>query len=556
MGMNSTEILQLGNEGRAEDLRNQLRDKAYRSLYYFSKVIMTYKELVAHLHLPGCDWIQSTALTIRKRGLLWPRGHFKSTMGKGYALWSVLPKLQLDPWGNPYPEELVYCHDPNTRILYVSESADVAAKNLRDIKWNVENNQILRWLFPELIPPNLNDTKWTDDEILLPRSRSFDEPTITTKGVGGKGTGFHYDKIIYDDIIGEEASHSEAKMQDAIEWFKAAPGLMNDQETAEELILGTRWKDGSADLYGWIEEHIPDQYSWNKLGCYDEDGEPIFPERFSREKLNQIRRREGEYLFACNYLNDPTAPEGADFQPDWIRWYDVSEDKKTLIPTDGTPPILLGNLLRISFYDVSAGGKSATAENAIVGTGQAADKRLFALEAWSENCTAGRAVEEWHRINDRFIFYKNYYEQVSAQKAIEDINRLHGQEDACPRCKDDGRGDAVVHRKIRPIGEKPPGGKGQVSKEERIRLWAQKQFETHGVYLRRGAKGMEKLKKQIIAFPHGRPIDLLDCLAYCCHLTRPPLSDEDLADERERREEALTPRESRVVAEVSYGGYI
>src|SRR5438477_25159 len=107
----STTIIQLGKEGRADDMRAMLRDKAYRSLYYFTKVVLGYKELTVQLHLPWCDYIQNTARTVRQRGLLQPRGHFKSTIGKGYALWRVLPRLTHDHTGAPYEEDLIFCHD-------------------------------------------------------------------------------------------------------------------------------------------------------------------------------------------------------------------------------------------------------------------------------------------------------------------------------------------------------------------------------------------------------------------------------------------------------------
>src|SRR6266446_6802571 len=144
--VDSSEIIKLGKEGRADELRNILRDKAYRSLYYFTKFVMGYKELVGHLHIAWCDFVQNTARTIRHRGLLQPRGHFKSTIGKGYSLWRLLPRLEKDPWGNAYDEDIKFCHDPNTRILYISESEEVAGKNIKDLKWAIENNQILKWL--------------------------------------------------------------------------------------------------------------------------------------------------------------------------------------------------------------------------------------------------------------------------------------------------------------------------------------------------------------------------------------------------------------------------
>ncbi len=230
-------ILEIAESGDAGLLHGQVRERALASLYYFSKAILGY-QLVSHLHLPFCNELQAT-INDRKRGFLLPRGTYKSTIvSKSYPLWR-------------------YLSNQDIRVLIVGESDTVAAKNLKDMKWNIENNQLLRWSFPEAIPPDINKTVWNESEMLLPRSRSFDENTIMTAGVGARITGHHFDLIIYDDLIGEKAAESEAEMKSAIEWFRYAPGLLADPDKSEELIIGTRWKYGAADLYGWIMENLP-----------------------------------------------------------------------------------------------------------------------------------------------------------------------------------------------------------------------------------------------------------------------------------------------------------
>src|SRR6266478_39481 len=198
-------IMQLATDGKVDELRHELRQRCFRKsggLYYFVKVVMGYKELVTHFHLEFCNHIQNT-IQQRKRGYLRPRGTFKSTIiSKSYPLWRLAgggspiieDLLRFEPaeqlaFYQTYPEQ-----DPrNLRIMIIGESDTVAQKNLRDPKWHLQNNDLLKWLFPELIPPDTNATKWTDDEILLPRSKSFDESTITCDGVGAKRTGFHWD---------------------------------------------------------------------------------------------------------------------------------------------------------------------------------------------------------------------------------------------------------------------------------------------------------------------------------------------------------------------------
>src|SRR5437016_14504679 len=105
--------MQLADSGNAETLRDVLRDKALRSLYYFCKVVAGYDKLKDYLHLPLCNHIQSSASDVRKRAYLWPRGFYKSSIAKGYALWSLIPCPETESLsGLPYPRQIRCLHDP------------------------------------------------------------------------------------------------------------------------------------------------------------------------------------------------------------------------------------------------------------------------------------------------------------------------------------------------------------------------------------------------------------------------------------------------------------
>lgn len=539
----------------ATQLREVLRDKALRSLYFFNKVVMSYAQMRDYLHLSLCDHIHQTAFNVRKRAYMWPRGYYKSSVGKGYALWSLIPCPEKDYLGNAYSEELKAIHDPNGPVLFVGESEAVASSKLRDIKWQLETNQLLQWLFPEIYPDV--KSKWTESELLLKRSKTMDESSLMAIGVGGKITGFHFRKIIYDDIFGEKAAESQAEAEKVWSWFEVAPGLLQEPGTGEELILGTRWKHGKADLYGRIKEQLPYEVSESGRStgfvffekAIVENDQPTFPDKYPWHTIKELEKRLGPYRFACNFMNAPNLPEGADFRPAWIKEYKISEDKKTIIPSDGSPSIAVGKLLRMSFYDVSAGGVSATAENAQVVAGMDSMKRIFCLVAWGKNCTIGEAVENWHRLNDKLHCYKNHYEYVGAQKVVEDLikeRNLGAIGPKGPICRTCGES----HYRITPLPVKPPGGK---SKEERIRMFAQEAFEQGRVYLH---ESMLKLKGQITSFPHGDLVDIFDAFAYLCNLLRPPMSDEELLDAQDEEELHKIPPASRVVSgSRHYGGY-
>lgn len=576
--------MQLATEGRVDDLRADLRARCFKSdggLYYFTKVVLGYKELVPHFHLDFCNHIQQT-ISHRKRGYLRPRGTFKSTIisksytvyrliGGGSAIVDDIRKLGDELNDQGFPQKLTTFYqtypevDPrNMRIMIIGESDTVAQKNLRDPKWHLLNNQLLRWLFPEIIPPNINDTKWTDDEILLPRSKSFDESTITCDGVGAKRTGFHWDIIVYDDPIGEKAARSEAIMQEAIDWFQVAPGMLHDPLKSEELYAGTRWKDGRADLPGWIMSQIPEElgrsegFTWVVRDIYNDDGSIGFPERFTPEVLAGILKREGVYKFNCQYRNQPTPKEGGDFVAADLRYFHVEADVTTgdkvwLVPDDGSPKVSLRHLIRISFLDPTSGGLNAESENALVGIGCDHLKRIFLLSCKLKNCTMGDAVELWYQLHDAFAFHYNYFEAVGAHKEVGDIIAKRQSWGECLLCKAKGR-DAVKHRRLKAEGVVPSGGRGGLAKDDRIRDYLQVPVEEHRVYLMHNYE-QAQLQVQITSFPNYHLKDGADALAYAVHYAQFPPAPEE-AEARTREDTAIKDgRHSRIATKYEYGGY-
>lgn len=555
--LDTSEIMQLASSGRAEELRDVLRSKCHAEnggLYYFSKVVLGYKEMVPHYHLPFGNKIQNTMVQ-RRRGFLRPRGHFKSSMAaKSYPLWRHTGggKQIGDP---PDPR--------NLRFLIAGESDTVACKDIKDPRWHLENNQLLRWLFPEIVPLDFNKVAWRDDAIEVQRSETFDEASITAIGVGAKGTGFHYDEIIYDDIIGEKAAKSVAVMTEAIEWFSYAGGYANDPGTFRELMIGTRWKHGKADIYGYIMEelvHNEEQgerasgFIWDVEGCRTPDGEIRFYPRFTEEILADLLKREKTYKFSCQYDNNPTAPPGTKFTEEMLKSFkigiDPSDGKRDLIiPDDGTPPIKLKHLARLSFYDPSSGGKSAGSENAIVCMGCAPDGRKFAFKVWSANCGFRGAVEQWFLFNDQFSTWPNYFEGVGPHKEVASIVELRQQESVCRVCEKAGK--KVKHHRLGPVLVLPPGGAG--SKDDRILTFAQADIEDGLIYLH---EGDSQTRAQIVSFPHGDLKDRFDALAYAIHYSKRPQSADEAEAEQHTRQQRDQAKVQRTSQTYDVGGYI
>lgn len=559
----SDAIFRTASEGRAEDLQVELRQRALSSLYYFTKVVIGFDKLSPQFHFDRCQEIQDSIPDL-KRGFLWPRGHFKSTIvTKSYPLWRLagggwqLAHPDLPPFDFNVPSL-----DPRNQRIYLSGESDSRVVNaLRNMKWHLENNKLLKWLFPEICPVDVNKTLWRDDAIKLPRSIDYDEPTIRAVGVGTKVTGYHGNIFVFDDLIGEKAAASDAVMVATNDYIDYVIGLADNPKCVEWLFAGTRWKCGKADSYGKLmdeqpfyrdAETRPHGIRWFVHSAILETGEPAFPERFSISTLTDINVHLKDYKYSCQYLNTPSTPEGGDFPAALVKTF-IGEGE-WLVPQDGTPKCRLTDLLRISFYDLSAGGKSKEAcENAIIILGTHPDKRRFALDAFMKNCGYREALENWYRLNDQYKCYKNYFEDKGAQKEILEMD-LMVRSGGCELCRQrmERNPDLKLekHRNLRMKGYGHEGFGG--NKEDRVRLYMQSTVEEGRLYL--NAK-LAPLRVQVTSFPHYHLKDGTDSLASAVHLSRAPIGLDEAQSREIEEEQKSVPPEARVHTDRVYGGY-
>src|SRR5262245_47241086 len=151
------------------------------------------------------------------------------------------------------------CRNPNISLLICNERQETADGFLAAIKSQFETNDLLRALFPEVIPPDFKATTWAASKATLKRTSHRPEPTFITIGVGGTVTGIHPDGIIVDDPISKEAMENARVgawqiMERVNRWCNALKLLLNTQAKPFPWIRfnGTRWWNG--DTYEYIED--------------------------------------------------------------------------------------------------------------------------------------------------------------------------------------------------------------------------------------------------------------------------------------------------------------
>jgi hypothetical protein len=617
--LDTSEILATARTGQAKDLRRVLKAKSRQSLYWNSKVLFNYNKLTQGFHLPLCQHIQETQQDLRRIYLV-PRTWFKSTIiGKTYPMW----RLQgggLEQFVQEWLIHIEFCHpsdecerfncvandvpssnktgveaetdrissfyeghqeiDPrNHRIVILSESQDIANKDIIDPKWHIEGNQQFRWLFPELLPANTNKTVWNNSEILLPRSRSFDESTLTAVGLDSANTGFHYTIIVWDDLAGEKAAGSPPLMEAAKNRIRNSAGLRHDPGKTEELGAMTRWGHGTTDVPGMLMEELPykmivDENTGQEIPSgykfyireaerIDDNGKRVsnFPERFSVGQLDEIHRLLKDYMYNCNYMNRPSSPEGSDFNPQLWKEFDIGLNPQELMQgkevnnwitplgLDGQPEgqaLTLGSLFRLGFYDPSSGGKTAKCEGAITCLGQDYSNRIFVFEMWGKNCGYQEALEQFYQFNDQYYLHQRFYEDVGAQKELETIVSMRRLHLKCPFC-------GKEHRQFNLLPFKP----GTSDKHARIRLFMQPAYDEGRIYFRKGIHaGMAEGRRQITGIPHYPIVDRADSCASGIKNLRTPTSEEEREAQVAFQAKRATPPLPRTWTGNNYGGYV
>ena len=157
-------------------------------------------------------------------------------------------------------------------------------------------------------------------------------------GVGGGITGKGAHVLLIDDPVkNREDAESDNNREATWDWYtstaytRLAPG-------GGVLVILTRWHDD--DLAGRLlrfAEEGADQWEAVKYPAIAEmdepfrnEGEPLHPERYSVDALEQIKKAIGPRDWTALYQQNPVSDEGDYFSRDMIRYYedgDVDYDK-------------------------------------------------------------------------------------------------------------------------------------------------------------------------------------------------------------------------------------
>jgi len=341
-----------------------------------------------------------------------PRSHFKTTIV------TVAHKLKL------------IMENPELRVLIVGDTGPNAQKHLAKIKYQLESNQLLRWLFKDRIWEDTSKAPaWSKEQLFLPVDRdgtlpTHGEPTFDAIGAGGAVVSRHYNVIDADDLIGEDEYYSETEMNKKIDWFTGIESLFVPPLTQTLMdIPSTYWR--TDDIYAFVEEFYgrgkpiektgPFSYQIGELAVFRrgniEDGQPIFPEEkggFSLEFYERLREKNPE-RYAAQYANNPKSAENAYFRPEFLRFYEIQDEEGFQLVANRGNGIIdrvdVRDLYIVSFCDPHAGGSNRFRGSRAAVITTAVDvrfPRIYILDAWIKRAPTNLIIDEIFRQNEKW----------------------------------------------------------------------------------------------------------------------------------------------------------
>lgn len=263
------------------------------------------------------------------------------------------------------------------------------------------------------------------------------------------------------------------------------------------VVLNTRWH--TDDLTGRIlaNEDLRKRTKLIRLPAIAEEDEPnrqkgeaLWPERYSLEALEEIKKTIGIYDFSALYQGSPVLSERQEFRPDWIKKITEEEVEKM-------------NCRRFLTVD-TAMSKKATANYTGFCDNRVNMQNFWHLKAWRVRLSPEELVDNLFSLHERFKYEKIGLEKTTFTEGL----KPYLDEEQRKR----GRFLPIVELEHK-----------QANKEVRIRGLIPR-YSSGSIY--HIDKECASLEEEMYNFPVGANDDTLDALAYMPQIV-------DYEDERE-----------------------
>lgn len=229
----------------------------------------------AAIHREWHDLIDDPSST--RTMIIAPRNHGKTTQISGRCLWTV-------------------GRNRNLRVKYVMGVDDKAKDIVDNIGDIIENSERLHRVFPEMRPGNKKS--WTKSKLFIDREKRMPDATFEADGILSSAVSGRADLIVFDDIVTPRNAILNPSLQEHVKYQYANAWLPTLEDFAPILYVATPWTDTDK-----TSEIIKSDTGWKKwFRPAIVNGQPIWPEKWSIDALNEKKKEVGERAFEQQYM--------------------------------------------------------------------------------------------------------------------------------------------------------------------------------------------------------------------------------------------------------------
>jgi predicted phage terminase large subunit-like protein len=225
-----------------------------------------------------------------------PRDHGKTVQVCGRILWEL-------------------GRNPALRVKLVCATDALAAERSRFLRDTIAGTGLIHLVFPKLQPA----TPWCASAFTIQRPADVIGPSLSAFGVGSGSTGARADLLVCDDIVDVRSLHCPGERRRVRDYFQN--NLMNLLEPDGRFWnLFTPWHPD--DLNAHLKANGKFAHFHRSIGP---DLEPIWPAKWSREKLLERQAEIGETSFARGYRLLSLSDADVLIRPEWMQFWQTPQ---------------------------------------------------------------------------------------------------------------------------------------------------------------------------------------------------------------------------------------
>lgn len=373
---------------------------------------------------------------------------------------------------------------PEKEVIVSSYSADLAQDFGYKTRNLVNSNEYHEIFRTKLRDDSKSKAKWLTEE----------GGGYTAVGVGGAITGRGADILLIDDPFKNREEAESQVIRDKVWGWYTSTAYTRLEKDAKVILIMTRWhKDDLAGRLLKAQEEGGEQWEVVKFPAiaeqdekYRKQGEPLWPQKYDLEALNNIKTTVGVYDWNALYQQTPIGKETQEFREHYFKTREQQEVDRELTR----------NFLTID----TAISKQASADYTGICDNSVDTKNFWNLKAWRVKLNPLELIDLLFTLHE-----KRRYEKIGIEKTIY-LMALK------PFIDEEQR----KRNKFLPIVEL---SHNQINKEIRIRGLLPR-YQSGSIYHIKGE--CRDLEEELLNFPQAIHDDISDATAYQLQIAEKP----------------------------------